>query len=560
MTANFRRSLRTITFIVFSASALVLPLLLSGCYLFGSDDNSPQSNASVEPGTVEEGDLGRTALAEDEEVNPDAGTKADALVFSAKTEYDKGQYAYAHEYALRVIRDYTPNDLEALLVKAWSNLQLGRIDDFEIPNSTVTISGAKSDFERVLEVSPNEFKAFQGLATLEFYRFRERQRDASLFNSLHELIGEQLAVLDDVRSFDPAGRDFADGKHKLLTDWREIMQKMRRLKGTKPELIEESLNPQDPEDKWQSWVKEDLYYDEARVHIRDGRLLEAALVLQVAQHWAKRRGEHWERESFQHASEADARYKRLKQRAPDYYYIELDQFRLHNELAQVFLTKGLDLARSSIRTQQWWGNVPDFKRDDVLSSYFADPESHSNGYRDLTKLEYARAIEHLEAFLRADEQSILRKDSELERLEQEYFSAPNASPVTTDYKEIFFETSRGIIKDQVERRLRYLRLLIAIYTYDWSLNQDLLQALVYIDELEAADNRDPMPNFIRGIVYMKKKEWKDAITEFNRFDAKSSIAMHKNRREFAGKLKHEAQTELFKENARKNRESNAIGG
>lgn len=487
--------------------------------------------------------------------------RADQLIVEAKTQYDKGNFVDAHEYAHRVVANFFPDDIEAHLIKAWCNLQLRRYDDFRIGRTNVVLPGARNNLRVVLELSPNEFRGHQGLATLKFYEFRDHLLYARTFKATTQLIRQEqdnLATLEGMRTElqslpqrDPSriekDRAFRDLQFNSLTNWRNLMTTWRESYAGKPFIFEDSLDANDPADAWKSWVHEDLVYDVVRKSIQDAELIEASANMSLVLRWMENRGTFWETSALNAASISQAKFLELKQRAPQYYFSDQDLYRLHYELGMFFLDKGMSVARAMAEKEAGWERVPESRKLEVISAYFADPASHTNPWREPVKREFGKAIEACKRFIDADRLSMLNKEENLETIKQEYMSlAAGQDVVVQDIRQLFVEEARSVIADQALRRQSYIRTLITLMTYNWSLNQDLYQAGIYVQELENANTKDPMPHFMRGIIYKKQGLWEDAIQSFKTFERLSSVATHYNRRQYAREQQAECEMEILK--------------
>jgi len=468
----------------------------------------------------------------------EAKARLDDLVMEAKYQYDEGQFdnnAYnkAYELCNRAL-ELDPNDFEAKVIRAWTLLQVGRYDEWTNAATGSKLPGARENFNKILEVSPNEFRARQGLAAIDFKEYYDFGRKAELMVRMQQQFDKVLVLAKalGVRQADESGR--MDRIGEFLKQWKDADEAYRKLHTASFAILTDPELGNEGQIVGKGWTDESFRLDEILARVRREAFAATVPNLEYFRDACAKRAEHWDLKALSRLQRALAGFKDLERTGGTYYAIKHDIALAHMAMGDYFLRKAMADAEREFRSLRPDVNLSPNELSEVIGSYFADESLHKNPRRAIIKQEFAAAADKIKEFVLIDEE--MERTSEL-RVEESRrsFTADGGgtNAVLSDILTGYNAYSREVIREMRSRRKTLILNMLMIRTYPQYLNQDLNDAKNWASALYTIDVGDPISFYIRGVIFEKAGELEAAVEEYQRFLDHSSIAIHYNRREFA---------------------------
>jgi hypothetical protein len=334
--------------------------------------------------------------------------RLDDFVKEAKQQYEEGAYDKTRELAVKA-QDLDPHDLEAILLQGWSLLQLGRYDDFINPLSKTNLDGARTVFRKLLKLSPREFKAEQGLASIDFREYFEFRRKAEIFHRFEKQFADLRTGLPRLRADSGTFEEVSSRKSAFLRDWRAASDKYRELQTSEVKIFESADDP-GVRLTGRAWTMEELALDEIDYYVRRYDFDGLAPKFALFEKSFGDAGGFWERKGLARLQLAVDAFEDLGRRAPEYYHIKHDLALVHLALGDYFLQKALVEAERDFFRQQPNAKVPASDLPEVIADFFADKKLHQSPRRQIIEEQFARAAKCIEEYVIADEAFEVRAD------------------------------------------------------------------------------------------------------------------------------------------------------
>ncbi len=440
----------------------------------------------------------------------------DHWVFQAKSQYEDKNYNHAYYYANHAL-EIDPEDLGAQMIQAWSLLQLGFYNDFENSETKEQMVGATHYFRTILEVSPQEFRARQGLATVafrEYFLFIERSQT---FQEALRKASELEESAKDISFSESSNHDVLEDHKKLLEEWAAFEAGFKQWHKSDPQAFAQPLL-EGMASEYPSLLSEEelsLLLKNSAQYLKAGHMELFKQTLNDIQSRLELSGDVWEGDALRSLEQAIKGFQGLKKTAPKFFWADRDLAfayiaRGHYLVERAFEEKGLELHEDA--------------RLDQLE----------NAQADTVREYFQKALTHLESFIEADERSELERDEFVESyLEKHFWVGEKQNALLADVGHKLLETNREIVSErQSYRQLMALQLLV-FYTYPLYGVQDLNQAEYWANRLADFDEKDPLRFFIRGIIRERKQEYDKAAEDYQRYLARSSLTLDHHRRSFA---------------------------
>lgn len=481
------------------------------------------------------------------ELTAEEKQRLDEMVKEAMWQYEEQSYNKAYELTGRAL-EMEPRDLQAKLIRAWTLVQTNRHEQWIDPVTANTHKGARQLFEEVLDVSPGEFRARQGLAAIHFRSYYENQRRDELLRRIAANFAELIKMARGLTEpgLEPDVR--AIREDAFYMQWKTVNEGYRQER-TRPISIFDNPDTREPIeiDGWKSkdWVTEELMLDQIAYHTNPQRKawLRTIPLLEEFEQASRKRGQFWELRALSQLTGAKTLYEDLQRTGAQYYLTLYDLALVNMAIGEYFLRKALVEAEADFYRQRPDVKIPESEREEVIASFFADETLHHNPRRPVIKSAFAEARRYFEAFLEADKLNEQQVAKEVEDVRIEFSSNNELNAVNREFLGLYEKEARALQRERVERRKDVVLNLLVILIYPQYLNQDLPAAQNRTSDLTTADLQDPIPYLIRGVVFEKMGQFERSVGEYERFLQTSGPAMYLNRRRWARdritKLNHE---------------------
>lgn len=460
----------------------------------------------------------------------------DFHVRNAMEQYDQGQLDYnaynaAYDQCNKALA-IDPTDLQAKLVRAWTLLQTGKFEPWINEATRTELPGARMLFNDILADSPNEFRARQGLAAIDFKEFHQFQRKAEIMRRLGDQFSLVLGMVPDAASMEGTSRDRLERVGAFLKEWKVADEAYRKLNTqTFPILTDPEAS--DPLIGLKAWVDEAFMLDEVMARIRREAFRDTVPHINYFRDACAARASHWDLRGLDRLQRALRGFEDLERTGPGYYAIKYDLALAHMAVGDYFLRKALADADKEFRSLRPDLQLSPAEMSDVVASYFADESLHKNPRRELVKSSFAAAIAKMKEFVKLDEEAERTGEQRVDRSKLAFTAAAGDNAVTSDILSGYEAYSQELIEEMRARRKVIILNLLVVLTYPQYLNQDLNDAKIWASALITVDVRDRISYFIRGVIFEKNGELEAAVEEYQRFLDHSSAAQHYNRREYA---------------------------
>jgi Tfp pilus assembly protein PilF len=460
--------------------------------------------------------------------------RLDEMIQEAMWQYDEQSYNKAYELTGLAL-EMKPTDLHARLIRGWTLVQTGRYEQWIDPQTRNPHKGARQIFEEVLKDSPNEFRARQGLAAINFRSYYEFQRRDDQLNRMADNFAELRRMAQELTT---PGMD-RDTRSRRSDDfyvrWRRVNEGYRQERAKTHNLFDDPETKEPIEiDGWKSkdWVNEELMLDAIAYHVNPQRQawLRSIENLEYFEMASRRRGTFWELQALSQLTAAKHLYEDLERTGSEYYLTLYDLGLVNMALGEYFLRKALVEAEADFKRQRPGVKIPVDDQEEVIASFFADETLHRNPRRDLIQKSFAEAVRLFDAFVKADKESELRADQAVERARFQFSSSNDQNAVTQEILGLYEQETRQIQKERRERRKDVVLNMLVVLIYPQYLNQDLPRAQTLTNELTTTDLQDPVPYLIRGVVFERMGQYERSVGEYERFLQTSGPAMYLNRR------------------------------
>lgn len=474
--------------------------------------------------------------------------RLDEAVKEAMWQYDEGQFdtnAYNKAYQLTsVALEIDPDDLQAKLIRGWVLLQSGRYDPWLAEESGNELQGAKQVFAEILEASPNEFKAKQGLAAIHFKQYHEFARKVELLeriSSQFQLLIDMLPTLDRIGA-SATDREFRDRTDLFSIEWGKVNEAYRRQR-LQPFQLFEHVSMIEPA-KGKPWAEEELDLDQISYFVNRGMYLRAEPLIKSFVSTTKARAVFWEEQGLESLGRAQKIYQELERDGSNYYLIKHDLALVHMALGEFFLRKALADAEKEFARLRPDVKLERTEKNEVIASFFADKTLHKNPRREIVEAEFAAARDKIIEFIEADELAEKSALAKVDRARLDFTSRSDQNAVLADVLGNYESYSKDVMRESRVRRKTMILNLLVILIYPQYMNQDLTNASNWALSLSTVDIEDRIAYFIKGVIYEKQGKLEEAIGEFERFLTHTSPVTEGNRRDYVRTRMRLMQNEL----------------
>lgn len=504
------------TFLIVGAC---LGLLLAACQTTETPAGGFQSNPFTNAGESQK--------------TPPAKRVAD-LLQEAKQQYDDRQFTMSFRYAEQAERLIKENkfpvedEATAVAIQGYCLLQMGMLDDYAVDTFGVQ-AGAMRKFNRVLEISPNSFRAKLGMALLLFRRHGESIRKSE---SLDQGVIWLEQIREDAKRALNGGKDApvrlreASRKYAILVSNRDKLVKLGYIfrdpstqpmddKGKRPEAPWlGSMTPEDEElaVKDIAWAFEDAEAG-TKVTAKD-RSQALAAIGNLADSWRKVRG-YWRLAALKDLQSARDRFLQIRKESPNYFWVDRDLTFVYQCLGGFFLDVGLEQARlQSIAA----GNMDDSLEKEARRIYTS--KEFTSWEKEQSRKNYLDAKEFTVSFIRAH-----RKFEELRiaRKEEANYDDLNANPFLVDLVQRYRQTMDQLIAEERGMRAQMILEAAALCIDPIFQINDTELALNFADQLKSLAPNNPIHYFVRATAHYTAKDFAAAKESYNAFLKDSSI-------------------------------------
>lgn|GEM_PF-4007004 len=495
--------MKRITFSVLGV-LLALSLLTTGCSLFGDDRPTPTG---------------------------DELERRDALVQQAKAAYDDASrnpeqaslhYTTAYTYSLRAL-EIDKYDLGAQVLLGWSLLQLGIYADFMERDTNIPRDGARTVLNKVLEQSPNEFRARQGLSVINFrehflYDTRRKHFDSAR-RKLESIKQQGLEYFDAQSAGDDNASELYDA---VVSEWNLFEERYNtlwdsfRLEFFRVEYAEVAQLRTLSREEQNRYLIGARNEDEAKKMNQEN---EKRLVLKSVSMSLERfdrllfeeevddlhtrcsiRQEYWERLSTKRIDDARLGFEDLLRTAPQYFWARRDLGLVHMTIA----SKALQRAVAEIRED----DGSDFTDASALRESWEDRqtilfEDLPPKYASVVRRHFSAAADELKEFVKQEEEEVLRKEQVVGEVERQINAGGDKNVITQGWLDVYAEEVEGIYSERRTYRVYIILQLIDLYSNDTYGVRNEAQANSWVNSLEDTDSTNPLHHFVRGVVKHK---------------------------------------------------------
>lgn len=477
------------------------------------------------------------------------------LLQEAKQQYDDRQFSMAFRYAEqaeRLIQEHkfeVSDEATAVAIQGYCLLQMGLLEDYAVDNFGRQ-SGALTKFNRVLELTPNSFRARLGMALLLFRRHGESIRKAE---SLDQGVLWLEQIREDARRCFAGGDDTAQRareatrKYSILTANRDRYLKLGYIfrdpssqpldkDGKRPEAAWLGSLTQAEEElalKDLGWALEDADKGVA-VEAKDrDQALRAARA--VADSWRKVR-QYWRLAALKDLQSARDRFLVIRKESPNYFWVDRDLTFVYQSLGGFFLDMGLEQARLRAIAA---GRLDDTLEQEARRIYTS--KDFTSWEKQESKRNYEDSLKYSVSFIRAHQAFERERERAKERAD---FDDLNANPFLVDLVQRYRATMDELIAEERGMRASMILEAAALCIDPVFQIDDLEQALVFAEQIKALAPKNPIHYFVRATAHYTDRNYADAREEYAAFLRDSSIAENAVQRRLARQRLMECDEEL----------------
>ncbi|MCA8939679.1 MAG: hypothetical protein KDB07_07730, partial [Planctomycetes bacterium] len=287
-------------------------------------------------------------------------------------------------------------------------------------------------------------------------------------------------------------------------------------------------------DKYPGWTAESLTLDTVPFLVKNGKVITARAKLAELMLYTSERADYWEKRSLEKVRGALEGFLELESRRQgQYHYILRDIGLAHVAIGNFYLQNEIDRAREVVKKQDWWYRVPETRQDEALLSFLQDEVRFPSSVRAAMNREFSEGTRWLSEFV---EEDLVAERTRNDRVNERIFAASEAGEVDAIDQENLDLHKRAVAIFQAEQASLRKRIILQVLTlmiYPQFGMERLEEALVMVNRLEVTDPQDPITFLIRGVIYQRKREFENAMREFDLFISKSSVATDGPRITFA---------------------------